>query len=142
MVADPAGPFVALAVLCDRIEPKPDGTVDVHGIVDGVVITPEEEEEGDPLGLRPAARLSLTAVVSLKAGDRRGTYQVGLQGIYPSGAPGPTATRPVEFTDDMPGASFVVPLELEVHEPGVYAFDVTWDGALVSRITLQVYYAQ
>ena len=48
---DGLGPFVALAVLCDRIEPRPDGAVDVHGIVDGVAITPES---GDPLGLRPA----------------------------------------------------------------------------------------
>ena len=138
MPADPAGPFVALAVLCDRIEPKPDGTVDIFGIVDGVVLTPEGD---DALGLRPAASLSLTAVVSLKAGSRRGTHEISLQGIHPSGAPGPTASRPVEFTDDMPGASFVVPLELEVHEPGVYAFDVSCDGALLTRMTLQVYYA-
>ena len=139
MPADPTGPFVALAVLCDRIEPKPDGTVDVYGIVDGVVLTPEGD---DALGLRPAATLSLTAVVSLKAGNRRGTHRISLQGVYPSGADGPTAARPVEFTDDMPGASFVVPLELEVHEPGIYAFDIACDGTLLTRITLQVYYAQ
>jgi hypothetical protein len=138
MSVDPAGPFVALAVLCDRIEPKPDGTVDIYGIVDGVVLTPEGD---DALGLRPAARLSLTAVVSVKAGSRRGSHEISLQGIHPSGNPGPTAARPVEFTDDMPGASFVVPLELEVHEPGLYAFDVRYDGTLLTRITLQVYYA-
>jgi len=139
MPADPAGPFVALAVLCDRIEPKPDGTVDIYGIVDGVVLTPEGQ---DALGLRPAASLSLTAVVSLKAGSKRGTHEISLQGIYPTGAAGPAAARPVEFTNDMPGASFVVPLELEVHEPGLYGFDVRCDGTLLTRIALQVYYAQ
>jgi hypothetical protein len=138
MPATPHGPFVAMAVLCDRVEPKPDGTVDVFGIVDGVVLTPEGD---DAFGLKPAAELSLTAVISLKAGDERGPHEVALQGVYPGGAPGPSVARTVAFTDDMPGASFIVPLDLKVHEPGLYAFDLRYDGSLLTRIGLQVYYA-
>jgi len=135
---DCLGPFVALAVLCDRIEPRPDGAVDVHGIVDGVAITPES---GDPLGLRPAGVVSLTAVVSLRAGQSRGHHRLALQGVYPSGAEGPSLTQTIEFTDALPGASLVVPLELQVHEPGTYHFDVRFDDQLLTRMALQVVYA-
>lgn len=138
MRADARGPFVAMAVLCDRVEPKPDGTVDVFGIVDGVVLSPEGS---DAPGLDAGADLSLTAVISLKAGDDRGHHEISLQGVYPSGQTGPQASRIVDFTDDMPGASFIVPLELHMHEPGLYAFDVRYDGALLTRIGLQVFYA-
>jgi hypothetical protein len=138
MSADPRGPFVAMAVLCDRVEPKPDGTVDVFGIVDGVVLTPEVDEEKE---LTTDVELSLTALVSLKAGNQRGRHEVSLEGVYPSGRPGPRTSRPIEFTDDMPGASFIVPLELHLHEPGLYAFDVRFDAALLTRIGLQVFRA-
>jgi hypothetical protein len=138
MPADPDGPFVAMAVLCDRIEPKPDGTVDVFGIVDGVVLTPEVD---DPDEVTPAAELSLTALVSLKAGSQRGRHEISLEGVYPSGGQGPRTARLIEFTDDMPGASFIVPLELHLHEPGLYAFDVRYDGTLLTRVGLQVFLA-
>jgi len=127
-----------MAVLCDRVEPKPDGTVDVFGIVDGVVLTPETT---DPEALTPAAELTLTALVSLKAGDERGPHEISVEGVYPSGGPGPRTARPIEFTDDMPGASFIVPLELHLHEPGLYAFDVRYDGTFLTRIGLQVFLA-
>lgn len=133
--AEAPGPFVALAVLCDRIEPRPDGAVDVHGIVDGVAITPER---GDPLGLKPAAVVSLTALVSLRAGQCRGHHRLAVHGLYPSGAAGPSLTQTIEFTDDVPGASLVVPLELQVHEPGTYHFDVRFDDRLLTRMALQV----
>lgn len=138
MPADLRGPFVAMAVLCDRVEPKPDGTVDIFGVVDGVVLTPENDEaQGDTV----AVELSLTALVSLKAGDQRGRHEVSLEGVYPSGRSGPRTARPIEFTDDMPGASFIVPLELHLHEAGLYAFDVRYDDMLLTRIGLQVYHA-
>jgi hypothetical protein len=136
-MSDAAGPFVAMAVLCERVEPRADGTVDVFGIVDGVVLTAEDD---DPLSLHPAAVLSLNVLLSLKAGALRGEHEVGVQGVYPSSSPGPGVSRRVQFTDDLPGASFVVPLELAVHEPGTYAFDVCCDGRLLTKIALQVVY--
>jgi hypothetical protein len=131
------GPWVSMAVLCQRVEPRSDGTVDVIGIVDGIVVEPESE---DPLGLRPAARLSLTALVSVRAGSIRGQHILGLRSGYPSGPGGPGLERPVLFSDETPAASLVVPLEIEVHEPGAYTFDALYDGRLLTRMTLWVAY--
>jgi hypothetical protein len=142
MLDDPRpaeGPWVAMAVLCERIAPKPDGTVDVLGIVDGVVVEPEHAPD-DPLELRPKARVTHTAVVSLRAGDLRGRHAMGLQSAYPSGPAGPGMERAIEFTDENPAASLVVPLQIDVHETGVYAFDVLFDGRRLTRMSLWVAY--
>jgi len=119
------------------VEPRDNGTIDVFGIVDGVVLQPAGT---DPLGLEPAAVISLNALVSLKAGSRRGPQAITLQGLYPNGAAGASITRLVEFTDALPGATFVVPLELQVHEPGTYGFDLRCEDEPLTRITLQVNY--
>jgi hypothetical protein len=126
-----------MAVLCERVEPREDGTIDVFGIVDGVVLQPAGT---DALGLEPAGVVSLNALVSLKAGTRRGPQSVTLQGLYPNGAPGASVTKVVEFTDALPGATFVVPLEVQVHEPGTYGFEVRCEDEPLTRIMLQVYY--
>lgn len=135
MRGEAQGPFVAMAVLCSHVEPQPDGTVDVRGIVDGVVLTPEAD---DPLGLQPHGVVSLTALVSLRAGTVRGRHPLALRGVYPSGATGPSVVRDVEFTDEVPGASFIVPIELQVHERGWYCFDVIFGDQLLTRMGLQV----
>lgn len=135
-----SGPFVAAALLCQEIEPRDDGSLDLRGIVDGVVLTPEQRDD-DPLRLHPVATLSLTALVSVRAGDVRGVHTIGLRGIFPSGETGLSATREVEFTDEAPGASFIVPFQLEVSEPGLHRFDATFDGELLTRIDLHVRYA-
>jgi hypothetical protein len=106
--------------------------------VDGVVVEPEGD---DVLGLHPAARLSLTAVVSLRAGTHRGPHALALRSAYPSGAPGPGLERTIEFTDAHPGASLVVPLDLQIHESGIYTFDAFFDDRLLTRMSLWVAYA-
>ncbi len=138
MSSNAAGPWVTMAVLCQKVEPKPDGTVDVLGIVDGVVVEPDQP---DPLGLRPAAHLSMTALVSVRAGDARGHHVLALQSAYPKGGPGPGLQRTIEFSDEVPAATLVVPVDLDIHEPGVYAFDVLYDGARLTRMALWVSYA-
>lgn len=134
-----AGPWVTMAVLCHAVEPQPDGTVNIMGIVDGIVVEPEGD---DALGLCPAAHLSMTAVVSLRAGDERGFHVLALRAAYPTGAEGPMLQRTIEFSEQVPAATLVVPLDLDIHEPGIYAFDVLYDGARLTRMTLWVHYGQ
>jgi hypothetical protein len=134
------GPYVVAALLCEKVEPKPDGSLDLRGIVDGVVVTPETGHD-DPPGVRPAATLHLTAIVSVRAGEVRGAHTLALEGRFPSGARGLSVTRRVELSDEVPGASLVQPLELPVHEPGTYCFIATFDGQPLTRFDLHVRYA-
>jgi hypothetical protein len=126
------GPYVALAVLCQRIDLQPDGSADVIGIVDGVALTPVTAEEAPPLVL------TVRAVIALRAGQARGAHTMGLRGIYPSGAEGLQASRVVQFTDARPAVTLNLPLELELPETGIYRFEITCDEALLTEITLTV----
>lgn len=134
------GPFVAMAVLCQGVQRREDGTMDVLGIVEGVVLEPPQPGEDDPLGLRPVAVLPLRLLVSLRAGGLRGPQRVEVVGRYPGGARGPSTGVPVEFTDARPAATVNVPIELQVHQPGTYAFDVLVGGRRVAEVPLRVLY--
>lgn len=131
MTSGSAGPFVALAVLCQRYDRQPDGTVDVSGIVDGVGLRAESPEQ---LQHEPAI-VPLTVLVALRAGDERGVRIVEVRGIFPSGLTGPAVSQRVVFSDDRPGVTLRVPLELSVQEPGTYWFDVVVEGRLLTRIS-------
>jgi hypothetical protein len=133
------GPYVGVAVLCEKVEANDDGTLDIRGIVDGVVVEPRAD---DPLGLEPHAVLDFVVLVHVRAGDERGPHRLAIRGLYPSGAAGPELARPVEFTGDRPGADLLIQLSLEIHEEGLYHFDVEYDGRRLTRIPLRVVYAR
>lgn len=127
-----SGPFVAIAVFCQRVDLQPDGSADVIGIVDGVALTPQQPDDAPPLVL------SVRMVLSLRAGDRRGACTIGIRGTYPSGAEGLHAHRVVHFTDERPAITLNIPLELELPETGVYRFDISSDDTLLTVMTLTV----
>ncbi len=128
----PRGPFVAMAIFCQRVDLQPDGSADVIGIVDGVAITPQHVEDAPPLVL------NVRAVIALRAGEVRGTRTIGIRGTYPSGAEGLHAHRVVQFTEQRPAVTLNVPLELELPETGVYRFDITADDQMLTLLTLTV----
>lgn len=127
-----AGPFVAMAVFCQRVDLQPDGSADVIGVVDGVALTPQEPGDAPPLVL------NLRAMIALRAGEVRGARTIGIRGTYPSGAEGLNASKVVQFTDARPAVTFNAPVELELPETGIYRFEITCDGSLLTVITLAV----
>ena len=133
-----AGPFVAVAALCHRVERHDDGSMDILGIVEGVWLEPPPPDDRDPLGLKPLAVLPLRLLVSLRAGSVRGPVAVRIVGRYPAGNAGPSAGVQVEFSNERPVATINVPLELEVHEPGAYRFDVEVGGRVLTVVPLEV----
>lgn len=130
-------PYIGLAVLCDRVAVRDDGAVDILGIVDGVMLEPEAN---DALGLQPSGTIELTLLVNVRAGSDRGRHTLSVTGSYPSGRTGEAVNREVEFTDALPGAWLEMPVKLEVHEPGIYHFDVATDGHVLTRIPLHIVY--
>lgn len=126
------GPYVALAVLCQRIDLQPDGSADLIGIVDGLAVDDPADPDTPPLVL------NVRAVIALRAGSVRGPRRITLRGWFPSGSEGLTADKVVVFSDDRPAVTLNMPLELELPEIGTYVFDVLCDDQLVTAITLDV----
>ena len=130
----PAGPYVAMAVFCQKLDRKPDGTVDVVGVVDGVSLAPE----GDGVDPEAPPIVRLLGLVSLRAGVATGRHTIALRAHFPDGELGATLTRHVEFSDRAPGATIGFPLELEARDTGTYWFDVSCDDVQLTRIPLLV----
>jgi hypothetical protein len=126
------GPYVALAVLCQRIDLQPDGTADLIGIVDGLAI----DDPSDPN--TPPLVINVRAVIALRGGSVRGPRRITMRGWFPSGSEGLSADKVVTFTDDRPAVTLNLPLELELPEVGTYIFDVLCDDELLTAITLDV----
>lgn len=141
MTSRDAGPFVAMAVLCQAVQRREDGTMDVLGIVEGVVLEPPLPSDADPLGLRPVAVLPLRLLVSLRAGAARGPRRVDVVGRYPAGNAGPSTGMDIEFTNERPAATLNVPIELQVHEAGTYHFEVLVNGQRLTVVPLTVLYS-
>ena len=126
------GPYVALAVLCQRVDMQPDGTADLIGIVDGLAVDDPVDPNTPPLVL------NLRAVLALRGGSVRGQRRLTLRGWFPSGAEGLSADKLVTFSDTRPAVTLNMPLELELPELGTYVFDVLCDDDLLTAITLDV----
>jgi hypothetical protein len=126
------GPYVALAVLCQRVDLQPDGSADLIGIVDGLAVDDPDDPNTPPL------RLNVRAVLALRGGSVRGQRRLTLRGWFPSGAEGLSADKLVVFSDARPAVTLNMPLELELPELGTYVFDVLCDDQLLTAITLDV----
>jgi hypothetical protein len=138
MASPTSGPFVAMAVFCARLDRQPDGTVDVVGVVDGISLAADADPGGDAFDEAAAPVVRLLGLVSLRAGEARGRHTLSLRAHFPDGELGATLTRPIEFTDQAPGATIGFPFELEARDTGVYWFDVDYDDAPLTRIPLLV----
>jgi hypothetical protein len=123
-----SGPFVGLAVLCQRVDRQPDGSTDLIGIVDGFSLDSPFLDKSQEVTMR------LNAVISLRAGDLRGSHTLAVRGRYPAGLDGPMVSRLVEFTDDLPVATLLIPVEIELEHVGTYWFDVLFDQRTITRI--------
>ena len=126
------GPYVALAVLCQRVDLQPDGTANLIGIVDGLSVDDPADATTPPL------ILNLRAVIALRGASVRGQRRISVRGWFPSGAEGLSSDMMVAFTDARPAVTLNLPLELELPEIGTYVFDVLCDDELVTAITLDV----
>jgi hypothetical protein len=143
MASQPAPlPHLGLAVLCQAVSRQPDGSMDLLGIIEGVVLDPPPPSEADPLGLRPVAVLPLRLVVTLRAAQRWGRHAVEITGRYPGGRPGPSTGLQIELSEARPNATLNVPIDFEVHDPGTCHFDVAVDGALLTTVPLRVVFAE
>lgn len=125
-----AGPYIGVAVLCQRVDRQPDGSTDLIGIMHDVSLDSPFLDEIQRKTLR------LHAVIALRAGELRGGHVVAIRGKYPAGVDGPMVARLVEFTDEEPAAMLLIPVEIDLDALGVYWFEVMFDQRIVTRIPL------
>lgn len=132
------GPFLAAALLCERVLTEQDGVISLIRIVDRLTHTVVGPQA--PAAM-PPVRISWQLVLIFKSGAARGRAEVVLQLEEPSGLRVPHQTLlPVFFEGDDRGVQLIVALDLELTQEGLYWIDVLLEGRLMTRVPLRVIY--
>jgi hypothetical protein len=133
-VADPGGPHLTAALICERVLQEQDGVLSAIRIIDRILF--RADEHGTPLD----PQHPFTLLLSLKAGSARGRFTVRVVMEKPSGEQVPVLQSPVHFESEDRGVNLVVQTLLEADQEGVYWFDVLFEEERLTRIPLRAAY--
>lgn len=133
MPEEQGGPFLQMAVLCERVLREGDGVLSLIRIVDRFIVSGPQKE-------MPPSLIRFTAAVAFKSGFFRGKYSAKLRPQSPSGKVLAEQEFPLLFEGEDRGAVFVCEVGLMVQEEGLYWIDVLLEEEVVTRIPLRVLY--
>lgn len=128
------GPYLQMAVLCEKVQIDPDGSASILRVTDQVAIR-GDGTNGNWSMAKQVITLSLALSFSPGTNYTRHTVLV-----RPSDEGSVALDRELEldFSGTNRSGNFVLPLELEITNDGLYWFDVYLDGSLVTRVPLHV----
>jgi hypothetical protein len=137
MPGERGGPYLLMAVFCEKVLQEADGVISVIRIVDRINIAPSGR--GAPAQM-PTIPLQLPALLSFKSGFVRSKCQVHLRAESPSGKETNVASLPVFFEGDDRGVNLILNLVFQAEEEGLYWFSVSIEDDVVTRIPLRILY--
>ena len=128
------GPYLQMAVLCERVQIEPDGSASILHVTDQVAIRPDAGSGNWPMAKQV---VTLALALSFNSGGSHVRHTVR---VRPSEevAAAPDRELELDFSGTNRTGNFVLPLELEIASEGLYWFDVFLDDALVTRVPLHV----
>ena len=132
------GPHLQAAFLCERVLVERDGVKSVIRIIDRVthtVVSPDPPQEMEPFDYR------LWLFLSFKSGSARGSHDLKVRLVRPSGESPAPFTQTILFEgDDERGNDVIADLNIRLTDTGLYWFDVRLNDVRVTRIPLRVVY--
>lgn len=134
---DKDGPYLQVAVLCEKVLQEKDGVLSAIRIVDRIVMT--ASGVGAPQQMPPVP-ISLTALLVFKSGSARGNHQVKIRPTLPSGRILQEISLPMLLEGDDRGVNLIANIGLQAREEGLYWFDIVVDDELATRIPLRIVY--
>jgi hypothetical protein len=137
-----AGPFLAVAVICERALQEIDGTISIIRIVDrmSVALAPLPGTGLLPPADMPSVALDLTLVVMIKTFSF-GTHSVNVVTEAPTGNRVPVGeAAQLTVLPGASGANLIARVQFQSQHEGLYWFDVFVNDVRVTRIPLMVVY--
>jgi hypothetical protein len=129
------GPFLQMAVFCEKVLQEKDGVMSAIRIVDRFIqVVPPANVQG----MIPPSRLDLSIVVAIKSGDVSRKAELKIIPRAPSGEELPGFSGQVLLEGDDRGVNIVVRYLFEGKEEGIYWFDVKLDGQLLTKMPLRI----
>jgi|SRR5579884_1039556 len=134
-----SGPYLALAVLCEKVLQEADGVPSLIRIIDRISLAASGPS---PAPSPPPIPVNATLALGFKSGDARGRHTIRVRTELPSGIRAGEISLPVLFEGEDRGVNVFVAVAFPAEEEGVYWFDVLVDGdeMPMTRVPLRVIY--
>lgn len=138
MVSLGSGPFVNVAVLCERVLREEDNVLSLIRLFGRYNVT--ATGPGAPEQMPPQT-VMLTMVLGFASGAARGRSTVRIDTYAPSGLrTGQAPPMSVLFESEDRGANVILNVQFVADAEGVYWFEVLVDEQALTRIPLRVIY--
>lgn len=131
------GPFLQMAVLCEKVLREQDGVVSLIRIIDRMTITASGDVAPDKM---PQGYITVTIMLGFKAGGATGSHVVDLIIRDPSGDVAQHIQLPMFLEGQDRGVTASLEVGLTIKEEGLYWFDVVLGGRLITRMPLRLVY--
>jgi hypothetical protein len=132
---DDKGPYLALAVICERALIEKDDVMSLVRIFD-------QWNVKGPFQKMPVTFVSLWVVISMRSGSFRGKAGVSVNPKTPTGVDLPQFQAVIHFGDkgDQQSANVIAQMAFTAEDEGIYWFDVRLDGRMLTKIPLKLVY--
>jgi len=131
------GPYLGMAILCERVLQEKDNVLSAIRIVDKIIQTAIGP---DSLEMMPPVTINLFAIISFKSGASGGKYNFKLVPTTPSNEKMQEYSIPLVLEKNGKSANVIINLNLLVKEEGLYWFDVSLNDEFVTKIPLHIEY--
>jgi hypothetical protein len=133
----PTGPFIAAALICERVLQEKDGVLSVIRIIDQLSHTIVASSMPEEL---PKVPYNLTFLITFKSGRGRGRHNVALTMEDPSGMKKQLFAQSIQLEGENRGANLVIQSNITFSTEGIYWFDVLLEQETITRIPFKVIY--
>jgi hypothetical protein len=131
------GPYLGMAILCERVLQEKDNVLSAIRIVDKIIQT---TIGADSVEMMPPVTINLFAIISFKSGRSGGKYNFKLVSTTPSNEKMQEYTIPLVLEKNGKSANVIINLNLLVKEEGLYWFDVLLNDKFITKIPLHIEY--
>jgi hypothetical protein len=132
------GPFLQMAVFCEKVLQEQDGVLSAIRIVDRYITQPIPGIEAPDL--MPTIKIDVSIIIGLKPGNVTGKHELKIKPTSPSGKDLPGFSSPVLFEGEDQGANLILRYVFEANEEGIYWFDVSLDDNILTKMPLRTIY--
>lgn len=136
MPEESGGPYLNMAVLCEKVLREQDGVMSVIRVADRIMITPPPDAPEE----MPPTSLNLMLAVVLRAGVMHGQMNLRMTLTTPGGVENQIGTVPVLFEGQDRGVNLVTNLNLTVGEQGLYWISIYLEAQMLTRVPLRIMY--
>lgn len=133
------GPFLQMAVFCERVLQEKDGVLSAIRIVDRFAHAIHGAEFPEKM---PPIKIDVAILIALKSGDFKGKQLLKIIPRTPSGQEMPGFSGPILFEGEDRGINVTLRYLFEAPEEGLYWFDVELDGKVLTKMPLRIIYQQ